>query len=110
MPWPQNSRTTEKPLASACFWMALPISPSVAPFLTCWMPFHMHSKVMSVRRRDRIDCSPTGYMRLVSPNQPSLMMVTSILRESPFFRALSPGMPWQTWWLTEVQMAPGKGG
>ncbi|CFU79777.1 Uncharacterised protein [Bordetella pertussis] len=43
MPWPQNSRTTEKPCASAYFWMAWPISPSVAPLRTCSMPFHMQS-------------------------------------------------------------------
>ena len=29
------------------------------PVLTCWMPFHMHSNVTSVSRRDRMDCSPT---------------------------------------------------
>ncbi len=51
-----------------------------------------------------------GNIRLVSPNQPSLMMVTSMFKASPFFSTLSPGMPWQTWWLTDVQMAPGKGG
>jgi hypothetical protein len=41
-------------------------------------------------------------MRLVSPCQPSLMTVMSMLTMSPFFRALSFGMPWQTWWLIEV--------
>ncbi len=36
-------------------------------------------------------------MRLLSPNQPSLVMtVTSTFRMSPFFSTLSLGMPWQT--------------
>ena len=43
-------------------------------------------------------------MRLVSPCQPSLMTVTSMLTMSPFFSGLSFGMPWQTWWLIEVQI------
>jgi hypothetical protein len=43
MPWPQNSRTTLKPLLSANFWMAQPMSPSRAPGLTCTMPCHMAS-------------------------------------------------------------------
>ena len=43
-------------------------------------------------------------MRLVSPCQVFLMTVTSMFTTSPFFSALSLGMPWQTWWLTEVQM------
>jgi hypothetical protein len=43
-------------------------------------------------------------MRLLSPNQPSsVMMVTSTLTISPFFKGLSLGMPWHTTWLTEVQ-------
>ena len=48
-------------------------------------------------------------MRLVSPWQPSLMTVTSMLTMSPLFSTRSPGMPWQTWWLTEVQIDFGKG-
>ena len=43
-------------------------------------------------------------MRLVSPCQPSLITVTSMLTMSPFFSGLSLGMPWQTWWLIEVQI------
>ena len=48
-------------------------------------------------------------MRLVSPCQPSLMTVTSMLTMSPFFSGLSFGMPWQTTWLTEVQSDVGYG-
>jgi hypothetical protein len=48
--------------------------------------------------------SPTMNMRLVSPCQPSLMTVMSMLTMSPRLSGLSFGMPWQTWWLTEVQM------
>ncbi len=51
-----------------------------------------------------MEASPTMNMRLVSPCQPSLMTVTSMLTMSPFFSALSLGMPWHTWWLMEVQM------
>ena len=43
-------------------------------------------------------------MRLVSPWKPSLMTVTSMLRMSPFLSLRSPGMPWQIWWLIDVQI------
>jgi hypothetical protein len=56
------------------------------------------------RRRAAIEVSPTMNMRLVSPCQPSLMTVMSMLTMSPFLSGLSFGMPWQTWWLTEVQI------
>jgi hypothetical protein len=52
--------------------------------------------------------SPTKNIRLVSPCQPSLMTVMSMLTMSDFFSRRSPGMPWQTTWLTEVQMDFGK--
>ena len=68
------------------------------------MPSHMHSNVMSHRRLAWIDASPTMNMRLVSPWYPSLMTVTSMFTMSPFFRTRSPGMPWQTWWFTDVQI------
>jgi hypothetical protein len=48
---------------------------------------------------------PATYIRLVSPNQPSKMTVTSMFRMSPAFSTLSPGMPWQTTWFTEMQLA-----
>ena len=54
-----------------------------------------------------MDASPTMNMRLVSPCQPSLITVTSMLTMSPFLSALSFGMPWQTWLLTEVQTGLG---
>ena len=43
MPWPQNSRTIEKPFDSAKVWIALPMSPRCAPGLTLAMPFHIAS-------------------------------------------------------------------
>ena len=58
---------------------------------------------MAHRRLAAIDASPTMNMRLVSPYQPSLMTVTSMLTMSPFLSGLSFGMPWQTTWLIEVQ-------
>jgi len=33
-----------------------------------------------------------------------LITVISMLMMSPRFKALSLGMPWQTWWLIEVQI------
>ena len=45
----------------------------------------------------------------VSPCQPSLMTVTSMLTMSPSFSARSFGMPWQTWWLIDVQIDFGYG-
>ncbi|MCY1370202.1 hypothetical protein D9M69_572860 [compost metagenome] len=51
--------------------------------------------------------SPTQYMRLVSPNQPSLISATSMLTMSPSFSFLSDGMPWQITWLTEAQIVFG---
>ena len=43
MPWPQNSRTIEKPLFSAKLWIVWPMSPSRAPGFTLAMPFHIAS-------------------------------------------------------------------
>ena len=48
-----------------------------------------------------MEVSPTRYMRLLSPCQPSLMTVTSMLTMSPFFSGRSSGMPWQTTSLTD---------
>jgi hypothetical protein len=48
---------------------------------------------------------PATYIRLVSPNQPSTITVTSMFRISPSFSTLGPGMPWQTTWFTEMQLA-----
>ena len=58
---------------------------------------------MSTSLRAFSGTSPTRYMRLVSPCQPSRIGVTSMLTMSPSLSALSPGMPWQTTWLIEVQ-------
>jgi hypothetical protein len=38
-----------------------------------------------------------------------LITVMSMFRMSPFFSTRSPGMPWQTWWFTEVQIDLGYG-
>jgi len=51
--------------------------------------------------------SPTQYIRLESPNQPSLLSATSILTMSPFLSFLSDGMPWQMTLLTEAQIVFG---
>jgi len=88
--------------------MAWPMSPSVAPGLTCWMPSHMASKVSLDRRLPAMVPSPIMNMRLLSPYQPSsVMTVTSTLMMSPFFSGLSFGMPWHTTWLGEVHRWPG---
>ncbi len=108
MPWPQNSRTTEKPLYSAYIWIAWPMSPRRAPGLILAMPFHMASKVRWHRRLAAMLPSPTTYMRLLSPCQPSwVITVTSMLTMSPFFNGRSAGMPWQTSWFTEVHSDAG---
>ena len=68
----------------------------------------MASYVVSTRRRASWLGSPTKNMRLVSPNQPSLMTATSMLTMSPFFKILpGEGMPWHTTSLTEVRMVLG---
>ena len=47
-------------------------------------------------------------MRLVSPYQPSRITVTSMFITSPAASFFSPGMPWQTTWLIDVQIDLGK--
>jgi hypothetical protein len=76
--------------------------------LTSSMPFHMALWVTSTRRRASTEGLPTKNILLVSPWKPSLMTVTSTLTMSPSLSTLSPGIPWQTWWLTEVQIDLGK--
>ena len=76
-----------------------PTSPKVAPGFTAAMPRIMASYVTSTKRRALIFTSPTKYMRLESPNQPSKMGETSMFTMSPSRKILSPGMPWQTTWL-----------
>ena len=108
MPWPQYSRTTEQWLSSTKRWIAAPMSPSRAPGRTTRMPRHMASYVRSTRRCTCGGTLPTQNIRLESPWNPSLMTVTSTLTMSPCLRRRSPGMPWQTTWLTEVQIDFGK--
>ena len=85
------------------------MSPRVAPGFTMRMPRNIASRVTSTSRLAITDGVPTKYMRLVSPCQPSLMTVTSMLTMSPSFRTLaSLGMPWQMTLLTEVQTVAGK--
>ena len=83
------------------------MSPSRAPGRTLTMPFHMASKVTAHRRRAAMEVSPTRNMRLLSPCQPSLMTVTSMLTMSLFFSGRSSGMPWQTTSLSEVHSEAG---
>ncbi len=108
MPWPQKSRTTLKRLASTYTWMAWPTSPSVAPGRTAATPRRSASNVTSIRLRALVDGVPAAYIRLLSPCQPSRMTVTSMFSTSPSSRRRSPGMPWQTTWLMDVQMDFGK--
>ena len=54
---------------------------------------------------------PTAHIFEVSPCQPSLITVTSMLSRSPDFSFFFVvGMPWQTTWFTEVHTERGKGG
>ena len=68
------------------------------------MPRIIASWVTSTSRSAARLTSPTLYMRLESPCQPSRMSVTSMLTMSPSRSGLSLGMPWQTTWLIEVQV------
>jgi len=60
--------------------------------------------VTSISRSALRAIGPIAYIRLESPYQPSTMKVTSMLTMSPSFSGRSPGMPWQTTWLSEVQV------
>ena len=108
MPWPQKSRTTLNRLASTKLWIAWPISPSVAPGRTASTPRSIAAKVVSIRLRARVEGVPATYMREQSPCHPSRITVTSMFRMSPSPSFRSPGMPWQTTWLIEVQIDFGK--
>ena len=81
------------------------MSPNVLPGFAASMPRISASWVTSIRRSALRLGFPATYMRLLSPNQPSTITVTSMLRMSPSFSTLSPGMPWQTTWFTEMQVA-----
>ena len=58
----------------------------------------------SIRFRARVFGVPAAYILDESPCQPSRMTVMSMFRMSPFSSFRSPGMPWQTTWLMEVQI------
>ena len=88
--------------------MAWPMSPTWAPGLATAMPRIIASWVTSHRRLAFTPTLPAKNMRLVSPYQPSRMVVTSMFTMSPSCRRFSPGMPWQTTWLIEVQIDFGK--
>ena len=51
---------------------------------------------------------PAAYMREESPCQPSRITVMSMFRTSPSSSFRSPGIPWQTTWLIDVQIDFGK--
>ena len=89
--------------------MAWPISPRCAPgsHRLDAAP-HRGEAGLGEALRDARGALPTKYMRLVSPWKPSRITVTSMLTMSPAFSRRSFGMPWQTTWLTEVQMVFGK--
>ena len=71
-------------------------TPVVLPGFTAAMPRTRDSYVTSIKRWARRETSPTEYIRLVSPCQPSTINVTSMLMMSPMRSGLSLGMPWQT--------------
>ena len=68
------------------------------------MPCQSASKVTRHSRRALSGGVPAKNIRLVSPYQPSRITVTSMLTMSPSSSRRSPGMPWQTSWLIEVQI------
>ena len=84
---------------------AADVGANVLPGLTASMPLNRASWVTWIRRSAFLDSLPATYMREVSPYQPSTTTVTSTFRISPSFSRLSPGMPWQTTWLTLMQLA-----
>ena len=69
------------------------MSPKVAPGRTASIPFISASCVTCSSRCALSDGLPATYIRLVSPNHPFRITVTSIFRISPSLRLLSPGMP-----------------
>ena len=72
--------------------------------LACMLVTEPLMKVTSTRRCTCGGILPTANMRLESPWKPSLITVMSTLTTSPCLSRRSPGMPWQTTWLTEVQI------
>ena len=85
------------------------MSLNVPPGRTASMPAHIVLKARSQRRLPAMVGLPTTNMRDVSPWKPSLMLVTSMLTMSPCLSFFSPGMPWQTTWLIEMQVVAGYG-
>ena len=84
--------------------MAWPMSPSRAPGFTCGQAAH-HALVGDVDQPPRARARPRRRRTCgeVSPCQPSTITVTSMLAMSPSRSGRSPGMPWQTTWLGEMQ-------
>jgi hypothetical protein len=91
MPWPQNSRTTEKPLrlGEALDGVA-DVAQAWRPGATCTDAVPTWPSVGDVAQpaRRRCEGSPTVNMRLVSPWKPSLMTVMSMLTMSPLLQHL----------------------
>jgi hypothetical protein len=75
----------------------------VAPGRIAAMPRIIDSYVTSISSRALVEAWPATYIRLLSPCQPSRITVTSMFTMSPSASTRSPGMPWQTTWLIEVQ-------
>ena len=92
--------------------MALPISPTLRPGRIARMPRHSASYVSltsAAARGATASAPPTSHIRELSPCQPAgVMTVTSMLTMSPARSGRASGMPWQTTWLTEMQVAAGK--
>ena len=105
MPWPQKSRTTLKR------WLSTKALDRVADIAERRARLHRRARrASSPRRSRRSGCAPwwracpPRTSASVSPCQPSRITVTSMFRMSPLSSFRSPGMPWQTTWLIEVQI------
>ena len=85
-------------VASTKVWMAWPISPNVFPGFTASMPLKSASCVTWISRSAFRLSFPATYIRLVSPNQPSRITVTSMFRISPSFSVLRSGSPCSRSW------------
>ena len=74
----RRTRAPPKPCPSANFWMAWPMSPSRAPGRYGMPVPHGFREVTADGRLDAIGHSPVGYMRLLSPRQPSQASILTV--------------------------------
>ena len=105
MPWPQNSRTTQKPCSSACDWISVTDVAEKGAGL------------------DRVDAAPHAFVgdlgqatrldrRFADEEHAAGVAVIAVLDDGDvdvdyvagLELLVGPGTPWQTTWLTEVQI------